>query len=182
MNQRAALILVLVAAVAFAVYQAVQLVDQEPAPAAQAPAPTSTPPATRRAVDPAGFGGLTTPREIAGVDAPFEEGVARRVTAAEVKAMQERGTAVRFVDTRVAVAGPVIAGASLVAPADIGTWAASVPKSATIVVYCTCTRESEAERAVLELQRRGYRRAFALLDGLSAWEAAGLPTDQTRRP
>jgi adenylyltransferase/sulfurtransferase len=121
------------------------------------------------------------PREPVGHDVPFDPVVARRVTAAEVKTMLDAGKHVHLVDTRGGIEGPIVAGAVVVPEAELEAWARTVAKTSTIVVYCACAREATAEREVLALQKLGFRHAYALLDGLLGWEAAGLPTEQARR-
>ena len=181
MNQRYVLVAIIVAALLFGAYQAVELVRSEPSPApAATPAPVPrveprTPPAGTNPYD------ATSVRSAASVDDPFDVAVARRITARQVAARRAAGTKVRFVDTRVDVDGPIIAGATQVAEADVERWARSVPKNAFVVVYCTCANESTAEREVLALQRLGFRSAYALRDGLLAWESEGLPTESAPR-
>lgn len=184
MNQRTVLVLILVGAVAFAAYQAVQLVRPVAEPAVETPAPLQDPPPESAAHRPAGtmpYDGLAIAREPVGLEVPFDPSVARRVTVNEVKALMDDGKKVILVDTRAGVEGTIVAGAVVVPEAEIEAWARTVPSTSTIVVYCACAREATAEREVLALQKLGFRRAYALLDGLLAWEAAGLPTEQARR-
>ena len=185
MNQRSVLAIILFAAVGFAGYQAVQIARSRTEPAASGPAPSPPPPPENRASRPAGtnpYDGLAMEREPVGLDAPFDPAVARRVTVAEVKGLLDAGTKVLFVDTRAGVEGTIVAGAAIVGETEVEAWARSVPKTATVVVYCACAREAAAEHEVLTLQRLGFRRAYALLDGLVAWESAGMPTEQAPRP
>jgi rhodanese-related sulfurtransferase len=179
MNQRYVLAAILVAALAFAGYQVYELLRPAPATAPAAPAPPAT--AAASPPQPAGtmpYDAVAAPRATVGADAPFDPAVARRITAREAGDLLASGKQVVFVDTRTAVDGPIIRGAVQVAESDVERWARGVPKSAYVVVYCTCAHESTAEREVLALQRLGFQNAYALLDGLMAWESAGLPTEQ----
>ena len=114
-------------------------------------------------------------------NAPFDPAVARRITVDEVKARLDRGEKILFVDTRAEIPDKIVKGATVVTPDRLAAWAAKTPKSAVVVVYCTCSHEATAEAEVLELQKRGFKSAYALLDGLIAWEALGLPTEPPPR-
>ncbi len=182
MNVRTLLAAIVLAALGFAGYQASRLVGGTPAE--PVPAPPGAPPATN--APPARSAG-TQPYKIAtveehqpGVDAPFEISQARRIMPEEVKERLDRGQKVVFVDTRADVPDALIAGATQVPEDRIERWAASVPKSSFVVVYCTCPNETTAVREVLALQKLGFKNVFALRDGLLGWQALGLPTEPPR--
>jgi rhodanese-related sulfurtransferase len=191
MNVRYVLGAIAVAALAFAGYQAAMLVSSTPgAPSAPdttaaTPAPAPAPDTPSPRVAPAG----TQPYEVRaveeslpGADAPFAVDVARRITAEQVKARMDKGQKVVFVDTRVDIPDVMIAGAVQVPEPRVGAWSRSVPKSSFVVIYCTCAAEATAAREVLALQKLGFKSAFALRDGLGAWQSLDLPTQQPPRP
>jgi NhaP-type Na+/H+ or K+/H+ antiporter/rhodanese-related sulfurtransferase len=103
------------------------------------------------------------------------------IGVAEVKALLEVGAPVRVADVRRETeweqAQEWAAGAVRLAPdrpAD-DALRAGLPRDAWIVLYCTCPSEETSGRAARELKRRGFPRARALVGGLEAWRAAGLP-------
>lgn len=183
MNVRMLLAAVVVAALAFAGYQAVQMVKPEPkAPELPAPAPPVD--IARESTGSAG----TQPYEVRaaeqlqpGADAPFERDVARRITVDEVKQRLDRGQKIHFVDTRAEIPDVMIEGAVQVPEDRLEAWAKAVPRNASIVVYCTCANEATAVREVLALQKLGFRNAYALRDGLAAWQSFDLPTQRPVR-
>jgi rhodanese-related sulfurtransferase len=184
MNVRLLLAGVIVAALAVAAYQAAQLA-RDPSPSEAAPAPAAPPaktapePAAPSAPDSAEAG--PSEASASGADAPFDRDVARRITVDEVKRLLDRGEKIAFVDTRAHVPDVIIKGAAQVPEDELEAWARRVPRDAFVVVYCTCANESTAAREVLALQRLGFRRAFALRDGLMAWQSLDLPTEPPRR-
>ena len=112
---------------------------------------------------------------------PYDPAVARRITADEVKARLGRGERILFVDTRAEIPDKIVKGAAQVTPDKLAAWAARTPKSSFVVVYCTCSQEATSAAEVVELQKLGFKNAYALLDGLIAWEALGLPTEPPPR-
>lgn len=183
MNVRILLAAIVLAALGFAAYQATQLAGRtthNPVAAAPAapPPPSNAPPARSAGTDP--YKIATVEEHQPGVDAPYEATQARRILPEEVKARLDRGQKIAFVDTRADVPDALIAGAVQVPEDKIERWAASVPKSSFVVVYCTCPNETTAVREVLALQKLGFKSAFALRDGLLGWQALGLPTEPPR--
>lgn len=185
MNVRNLLAAVIVAAFAVALYEAALLVRT---PAPQAPAPASPAPHAEPPRDPATPAGLQ-PSEVRsaeelqpGADAPFDPDVARRITVEGVKRRLDRGEKVVFVDTRAEIPDVMIEGAAQVPEDKLEAWAKRVPRDSFVVAYCTCANEATAAREVLALQRLGFRHAFALRDGLMAWQSYDLPTAPPRRP
>lgn len=55
-----------------------------------------------------------------------------------------------------------------------------LPRDRNIVFYCTCPNEHLSAMASSQLVSKGYPHAVALIGGLAAWKAAGLPI--TRDP
>lgn len=103
--------------------------------------------------------------------------VARKVPVPDLQLWLDEGLKVRFVDTRSSFTGAKIQGAENVPEADILVWSRTLPKDTVIVAYCTCSDEHTSVNVVLKLQRTGFTSAYALKGGLSAWQAAGLPTE-----
>jgi rhodanese-related sulfurtransferase len=186
MNVRFVVAAVAVAALAFAGYQAALVFSSarasEPS-AAAAPAPPA--PAASGASAPVGgtapYAAKAADQYAAGADAPFDPAVARRITVEQVKARLDKGDKILFVDTRADIPDVMIRGAVQVPEDKLDTWARTVSKNALIVIYCTCADEATAAREVIALQKSGFRRAYALRDGLAAWQADDLPTEQPRR-
>jgi rhodanese-related sulfurtransferase len=106
----------------------------------------------------------------------FDPVIARRISVEDLRARLEAGEKVVYVDNRYKPTGPIVQGAHLVMEDAIAAWAKDVPKDALIVNYCTCHNETSSVRAVLALQKLGFTNAYALLGGLVAYQAAGLPT------
>ncbi len=73
----------------------------------------------------------------AGKAGDFDPGVARRITAEEVKKRIDAGQKVTILDTRSKFVGPKVKGAAHVPEAEIDAWAKDVPKDTFIVAYCT---------------------------------------------
>lgn len=157
--------------------------ERDTRPETAASEPQTPPPATNRpkAAGTMPYQVQRAEQYVEGTDAPFDPAVARRITAADVKKRLDAGQQVVFIDTRPDPEGAMIEGAVQVTEDRIGDWGRTAPKSAFIVIYCTCADEATAAREVLALQKLGFKHAFALRDGLLAWEALGLPTQQPRR-
>jgi rhodanese-related sulfurtransferase len=112
----------------------------------------------------------------------FDPAVARRMTTDELKRLFDAGEKVTIVDTRANPLGPVAKGAQTVPYKQITAWAKDVSKDSLIVVYCLCRNESTSSHVVVELQKLGFTRAFALVGGLKGYEAAGLPVEIREEP
>jgi rhodanese-related sulfurtransferase len=52
-----------------------------------------------------------------------------------------------------------------------------LPREKLIVTYCACKHEGLSGHAVQELQKQGIENSAALVGGLDAWRAAGLPVE-----
>ena len=76
-------------------------------------------------------------KHVISTPAPFSAGVARRMTAEDVKARLEEGQKITVIDTRSAFTGPIAKGAAHVPADQLTTWAKDLPKETMIVAYCT---------------------------------------------
>jgi rhodanese-related sulfurtransferase len=70
-----------------------------------------------------------------------------------------------------------IKGARLLPLGEIAKRAAELPREKLIVTYCACKHEGLSGHAVQELQKQGIENSAALVGGLDAWRAAGLPVE-----
>ena len=52
-----------------------------------------------------------------------------------------------------------------------------LPTGKLIVTYCACTAEHSSAQAASFLRYKGFKQTAALLGGLDAWKAAGLPVE-----
>lgn len=185
MNVRIAVGAAVVAVLGVAAWWAVvhrPVAESAPRPETVAPEPEASPATNRpRAAGTMPYEVQRAEQYIQGADAPFDPAVARRITAEDVKKRLDGGQKVLFIDTRPDPEGAMIEGAVQVTEDRIGDWAKTASKSAFVVIYCTCADEATAAREVLALQKLGFKHAFALRDGLLAWEALGLPTQLPRR-
>ena len=104
----------------------------------------------------------------------------RRITVSELRAalMEERAV---VLDVRGSVEYDLshIKGALLLPLGQVATRARELPREKLIVTYCACKHEGLSGRAVEELKKQGIENAGALLGGLDAWTAAGLPVEST---
>lgn len=186
MKQRLVLVAVIVGAALFSTVQVVQMWKEHAhtqPPSASTPTttfepasethsePTSAPPPH---VDPAV---VTPPKGLLTTDQPYDPDEARRITVEELKQRLDKHQKIVFVDTRATVEGTIVKGALFGNEQSADSLAKRIPKSAFVVAYCSCTHEATSAKLVVALQHRGYRNAFALLDGLVAYESLGLPTD-----
>lgn len=48
-----------------------------------------------------------------------------------------------------------------------------LPKDKRIITYCTCPSENSSARAVVLLEKAGFKGGAALVGGMQAWETAG---------
>ncbi|MGA2404780.1 MAG: rhodanese-like domain-containing protein, partial [Syntrophobacteraceae bacterium] len=78
-----------------------------------------------------------------------------------------------------------IQGALNLPPDSIEEWlhgaGAQIPPDSLIITYCdgeSCTLSKEA---ALQLSGKGYSHVRVLVNGWSAWQDAGLPTETTHR-
>ncbi len=179
MNARLVLAAVIAGALAFAGYQA-YLISKPVAAAPADPQPTPPTPAgeTPSVAPPVPVVDASAESSEVGVDAPFDVATARRITALETKERIDKGVKITFVDTRTNIPDAIIRGAVQVPVEKLDGWSKGVSKSAFLVIYCTCPNEGTAANEVLALQKKGFRNAFALKDGLFGWQSYDLPTDQ----
>jgi rhodanese-related sulfurtransferase len=103
--------------------------------------------------------------------------IARRISVEYLQTRLDAQERVVYLDNRYKPTGPIVKGAQIVGLEQISEWARTVPKDAFIVNYCTCHAETSSVRVVLELQKLGFTNSYALLGGLVAYQAAGLPTE-----
>lgn len=52
-----------------------------------------------------------------------------------------------------------------------------LPTGKLIVTYCACSAEHSSAQAASFLRYKGFKQTAALLGGLDAWKAAGLPVE-----
>jgi rhodanese-related sulfurtransferase len=112
----------------------------------------------------------------AGAAATPADGI-RRVTVEELRAALAEDRAV-VLDVRGSVEYEMghIKGALLMPLGQIQARASELPREKLLVTYCACKHEGLSGNAVQELKQQGIENAGALLGGLDAWKAAGLPT------
>ena len=100
------------------------------------------------------------------------------VTAAELRATQDRGDTVTLVDVCLADDLPrrsdTLPGARFLPAETISEWADSLPRDKPVVAYCIYGFQVSGE-AISELRRRGLD-ARLLAGGITAWHAMGGPT------
>src|SRR4051794_19862377 len=101
-----------------------------------------------------------------------------KVTAAELRAMLDRGEDVTLVDVclpeNLSWRTDTLPGARFLRPAAIADWAGDLPRDKPVVAYCIYGFQVSSE-ATAELRRRGLD-ARALAGGIAAWHAMGGPT------
>jgi rhodanese-related sulfurtransferase len=107
-----------------------------------------------------------------------------KLTPAQVMAKLDAGELVAFLDDRSPSAWSTshtkIPGALRVPPGEEEqhlAQLAAVPKSATVVTYCTCPDEHSSARVARTLNDRGWREARPLKGGFDAWRKAGYPVE-----
>ncbi len=54
-------------------------------------------------------------------------------------------------------------------------------RTATVIVYCTCTAEHSSSRVALRIMGLGFTSVYVLCGGLDAWKEAGFPLRSLRR-
>ncbi|MDP9194564.1 MAG: rhodanese-like domain-containing protein [Acidobacteriota bacterium] len=106
-----------------------------------------------------------------------------RVTAAELKALMDKGEAVA-IDVRGSVPYELghIQDAVWLPLGLVAQRFGELPQDKLIVAYCTCKEEETSlEAAMLLAQKHGFERVAVLHGGYPAWKEAGLPieADQT---
>lgn len=106
------------------------------------------------------------------------------ISAQDLKARLDRGEKVLVLNTRPNPGDPVIKGALEVSEDDIETWADKMPKSTSVVTYCSCKDDSAGIRAALKLRWREFEDVHVLRGGIDAWQEAGYPIQpsKTREP
>ena len=110
---------------------------------------------------------------------PRADGV-RLVTVEELSRLLERDGAVAL-DVRGSVEFEMghIKGAVAMPLGLVATRAQELPKEKLIVPYCACSAEQISARAVQDLKKQGFENTAALVGGMEAWVAAGLPVEAT---
>jgi rhodanese-related sulfurtransferase len=163
----------------------------EPATAAAEPAPPA--PATSAAGAPA----ATVPVTVDGMTtSPFstspafnppttpsthvqdaEHAAVPRMAVEDLRAKLDRGEVV-VVDVRDqgSFERSHIPGALHVALSSVEANLSLLPKTKTIVTYCTWPAEESSAGAALIMQKNGYSNVHALYGGFAAWESLGYPT------
>jgi len=116
-----------------------------------------------------------------GVPAPQREPTAAQpkpaeVTVAEVESLLAQGAV--LVDVREAweVAQAHIEGTRWIPMGEVEARYGEIPKDRTAIVYCASGQRSG--KVTQWLRERGYDRAFNLVGGILAWQAAGKPVRQ----
>jgi len=106
-----------------------------------------------------------------------DDGV-RRISVEEARAALAEDRAV-MLDVRGTVEYELghIKGARLLPLGEIAKRAAELPREKLLVTYCACKHEGLSGHAVQELQKQGMENSAALVGGLDAWRAAGLPVE-----
>ena len=110
---------------------------------------------------------------------PRADGV-RLVTVEELSRLLGQGGAVAL-DVRGSVEFDMghIKGALPMPLGLIAARASELPKDKLIVPYCACSAEQISARAVQDLKKQGFENTAALVGGMDAWVAAGLPVEGT---
>jgi Fe-Mn family superoxide dismutase len=107
-----------------------------------------------------------------------------KVTAAELRAMLERGEGVTLVDVCLPIDLPrrtdMLPGARFLPPGAIADWAGDLPPDRPVVAYCVYGFQVSGETTA-ELRRRGLD-ARMLAGGITAWHAMGGPTVPLPQP
>lgn len=100
------------------------------------------------------------------------------VTSSEAKELIEKGL-VTLVDVRepAEFASARIAEAKLIPLGRLGEALNDLDRTKPIIVYCQAGTRSE--QAATLLRSRGFDNVHSITGGLSAWVAAGLPTEKT---
>jgi rhodanese-related sulfurtransferase len=101
------------------------------------------------------------------------------LVAEEVKALQDKGENVLFVDVRSKASYDVehIAGAVSHPWATLPQTQSQLPKDRTLLLYCTCPDEHSSAGAAGDLQSQfGFTRLLVLKGGMQGWVAKGYPT------
>jgi rhodanese-related sulfurtransferase len=102
-----------------------------------------------------------------------------RITPEKAKSMVESGQAL-FLDVVSSSVYPLIhkaiTGAIRIAPEELADRVEELPKSTTIITYCTWLHEETSARAALMLRDKGFL-AVALKGGFQAWNLAGFAVE-----
>ena len=151
--------------------------SQQPAP--PAPRVSNDPPV--RLPPPSTTQQILGDTQISDLSKPFDPQIGRRITVDEVQSLLDKGEPIQFIDVRNEFDGPMVEGAEHVPVPDLSKWARGRSKKSFVVTYCTCANDTTSLDGVLELQRLGFTHAYALSNGLAAWEMKGLPTQPSRR-
>lgn len=98
------------------------------------------------------------------------------VTPEEIKARQDAGERLFFLDVREAseYADGHIAGSKLVPLGQLSSQLAGLPKDRPIVAVCRSGNRSSVAMALL--RRAGFTNVLNLRGGMIAWSRSGMPT------
>ncbi len=103
-----------------------------------------------------------------------------RIAPEELKEMLDRGEEVVIVDLRdaldFAMNPHLLPTARRIAPEELETRHAELPRDRDVVLYCTCPNEAKSARAALRLHRRGILRVRPLFGGFQKWNDLEFPT------
>jgi len=70
-------------------------------------------------------------------------------------------------------------GARSIPIADLEKRFSEIPKAGRVILYCACTINEIADRAVF-LEYRGYKNIFVMLEGYPGWVKRGYPVETGR--
>lgn len=109
-----------------------------------------------------------------------------RISPEDLKRMIDGGKETMIVDLRTTVAAEglpfMIPGALRISPDELERRHDEIPKSAEIVLYCTCPNEATSARAALALRKLGAIRVRPLAGGLEGWRERGYPVTPLDSP
>jgi membrane protein DedA with SNARE-associated domain/rhodanese-related sulfurtransferase len=109
-----------------------------------------------------------------------------RITAAELRQMQESGQTVAVIDMRSSEelqSDPaIIEGAVHLSVEDVKQRRYTIQRDGEVVVYCSCPNEVTSARVALLLRRQGFTHVRPLLGGLDAWRELNYPLSTRSSP
>jgi len=76
----------------------------------------------------------------------------------------------------------IIPGAQWLAPEEIRTNPALLPKEQDLIVYCTCPSDKTSQTILHRALAMGFTRIKFLKDGLDGWRANGFPVEPYLKP
>lgn len=99
-----------------------------------------------------------------------------RITVDELKAKISKGERPVIIDVRggdYETSTTRILGAIRIAPAELQSRLADIPRDREVVTYCACSTDGGAVKAAETLLANGFKRVRALKGGWNAWNQAG---------